>query len=82
MEAIERKCRNCDHFRESYFCGYVSSHCEVHGSLDMDQKERHPDTEAARCDDFAPKVDHPPRDPFAGVIERIMRNGRRAQGRR
>lgn len=82
MKSVERKCRNCDHFFESYFCGYNSSNCKVHGSLDMDQHERHPDTEAARCKDFTPKREHPPREPFAGVIDRIMKNGRRAEGRR
>lgn len=81
MNTDERKCRNCDNFRESYFCGYISSYCEVHGSLDMDQQERHPDTEAAYCKNFTPKVEHPPRKPFEGVIDRIMRNGRRAKGR-
>lgn len=82
MNTSERKCRNCDHFFGSTFCGYTSSNCKIYGSLDMDQHERHPDTEAARCKDFTPKVEPPPREPFAGVLDRIMRNGRRAEGRR
>lgn len=82
MNTVERKCRNCENFFQSYFCGYNSSNCKVYGSLDVDQCERHPDTEAARCKDFTPKVEHPPREQFADVLDRIKRNGRRAEGRR
>ena len=82
MKSDDRKCRNCDHFRESYFCGYVSSHCEVHGSLDMDQHERHPDTAATHCKEFTPKVDRPPRVPYAGTIRRIVKHGLMAERRR
>lgn len=78
----ERSCYACDHHREGLFCGYVSHDCTVHGSLDVDQNERHPDTAGATCPDFTPKVKHPPRDPFADVLERIARNGRRARGGR
>lgn len=70
-------CRDCDHFRACLFCGYESSECEIHGSLDVDQHERHPDTTAATCPDFTPKVEHPPRKPFDAVVDRIIRNGRR-----
>lgn len=70
-------CRDCDHFRTCLFCGYKSSNCEIHGSLDVDQHERHPDTTAATCPDFTPKVEHPPRKPFDAVVVRIIRNGRR-----
>ena len=44
-------CRDCDHFRACLFCGYESSNCEIHGSLDVNQHERHPDTAAATCPD-------------------------------
>lgn len=52
---IERKCRNCTNFYTSYFCGYESSNCKVYGSLDMNQKERHPETAGATCKEFAQK---------------------------
>lgn len=50
----DRVCYNCRHYKTSLFCGYISSHCEIYGSLDMDQHERHPDTAAATCDKFNP----------------------------
>lgn len=50
-----RKCYDCKHYRECLFCGYVSSHCEVFGSLDMDQKERHPDITGATCPKWSAK---------------------------
>lgn len=55
MSDTARTCYNCDNYFTSYFCGYNSSNCKIHGSLDVDQHERHPDTEAARCKDFEPK---------------------------
>lgn len=76
-----RSCYACDHHRESLFCGYVSHDCTVHGSLDVDQHERHPDTTGATCPDFAPKVDRPPGDKYSATLDRIARNGRRARGR-
>lgn len=76
-----RSCYACGHHRESLFCGYASQTCTVHGSLDVDQDERHPDTTGATCPDFTPKVDHPPRVYFADVLDRIARNGHRSRGR-
>lgn len=52
---IERKCYNCEHFYQSWFCGYGQCVCKVHGSLDVDQHERHPDTAAAACAEYKPK---------------------------
>ena len=49
---VERKCRNCQHFCTSYFCGYEQSICKIYGSLDMDQNVRHPDTAAENCGDY------------------------------
>ena len=74
-------CRGCDHFRTCLFCGYESSNCEIHGSLDVDQHERHPDTTAATCPDFTPKVEHPPRKPFGATVKRIIMNGHRGRYR-
>lgn len=53
--AMERKCYNCEHFFQSWFCGYGQCLCKVHGSLDVDQHERHPDTTAATCAEYKPK---------------------------
>ena len=53
-EEMERKCYNCTNFYYDCFCGYNACNCKVHGSLDVDQHERHPDTAAANCDDFRP----------------------------
>lgn len=69
MSNTGRKCYDCDNFFESYFCGYASCNCKIHGSLDVDQHERHPDTAAATCEDFAPKK--PKRPPTEK--ERIQR---------
>lgn len=74
-------CRDCDHFRTCLFCGYESSNCEIHGSLDVDQHERHPDATATTCSDFTPKVEHPPRKPFDATVKRIIMNGRRGRYR-
>ena len=51
-----RKCMNCKEYRESYFCGYTSAYCEIFGSLDMDQTERHPDTTGEKCPKWKEKV--------------------------
>jgi hypothetical protein len=51
----ERKCYGCEHFYQSWFCGYGACMCKVHGSLDVDQSVRHPDTAAAACPDFKSK---------------------------
>lgn len=53
--AMERVCYNCKHFYQSWFCGYGQCVCKVHGSLDVDQNERHPDTAAATCAEYKPK---------------------------
>lgn len=34
------------------FCGYNSSNCWIYGSLDVDQKEHHPDKTVQTCPDF------------------------------
>lgn len=51
-KCTERKCRNCKNFYTDNFCGYNACNCKVYGSLDVDQKERHPDTAAETCPDF------------------------------
>ena len=51
-EHPERKCYNCAHFFRDHFCGYAACNCKIYGSLDCDQKERHPDTTAATCPEF------------------------------
>lgn len=64
MNAAEnsRKCYNCKHFFTSYFCGYNSSNCKIYGSLDMDQKVRHPDTAAESCDQYEKREAETPRE--------------------
>lgn len=44
-----KKCSKCPYYYTTYFCSYESPRCKIYGSLDMDQKERHPDTAAASC---------------------------------
>ena len=51
----KRKCYTCENFYTSYFCGYDACRCKVHGSLDVDQHERHPDTAAETCREYAEK---------------------------
>ena len=48
----KRKCYDCKHFYQAYFCGYNASNCYIYGSLDCDQKERHPDETAETCKDY------------------------------
>lgn len=48
-------CYFCTHYRTSYFCGYIQDICEIYGSIDCDQRERHPDTEATQCKNFKEK---------------------------
>lgn len=50
----ERKCYNCRNFYRDNFCGYSACCCKVHGSLDVDQRERHPDTAAETCGEYTP----------------------------
>ena len=46
----KRWCYDCIHYRqEPYFCGYSACGCEIYGSLDVDQHERHPDRTADTC---------------------------------
>lgn len=47
-----RRCYWCKHYYTDGFCGYNSSNCWIYGSLDVDQKERHPDKTAQTCPDF------------------------------
>lgn len=51
----KRVCYNCANYFTSYFCGYNECRCKVHGSLDVGQKERHPDTAAETCEQYVPK---------------------------
>ena len=45
-----KKCNKCcNYYRQGCFGSYVASMCKVYGSLDCDQKERHPDTTAETC---------------------------------
>ena len=52
----KRKCANCTNYFGSYFCGYVSANCKIYGSLDVDQRERHPDTTALSCGQYKEKA--------------------------
>lgn len=47
-------CYDCAHYYEDGFCGYTASNCHIHGSLDCDQMERHPDVTADTCEDYRP----------------------------
>lgn len=51
-EHPERKCYDCANFYRDHFCGYAACNCKVYGSLDCDQRERHPDKTAAACPDY------------------------------
>ena len=51
----KRTCYECDNFFKSSFCGYDACYCKIHGSLDVDQHERHPSKTGAACRDFTPK---------------------------
>lgn len=53
-ECAERKCYTCQNFRREFFCGYGACRCDIYGSLDVDQRERHPDRTAATCPDYTP----------------------------
>lgn len=48
-------CYNCKHFYYDKFCSYNSCMCRIHGSLDIDQRERHPDTTANTCPNYEGK---------------------------
>lgn len=53
-EALAGKkwCYDCIHHRSGTMCGYESHECKIYGSLDMDQRERHPDVTADSCPDY------------------------------
>ena len=48
----KRWCYDCIHYYTDGFCGYNASNCYIYGSLDCDQKERHPDRTADTCKDY------------------------------
>lgn len=78
MSEPRRKCHNCEHYVESYFSGYISSNCKIYGSLDVDQHERHPDTEATRCKDFElkkPKRPETEDDRVQRLVRSLWPNG-------
>lgn len=50
----KRWCYDCGHYRTAYMCGYEECRCKIYGSLDCDQKERHPDKTADTCKDYTP----------------------------
>lgn len=47
-----KSCYKCKNFYQDTFCGYNACRCKVYGSLDVDQKERHPDTAAETCQEY------------------------------
>ena len=50
-------CYDCIEFvQEGSFCGYCACRCKKYGSLDQDQKERHPDRTADTCPDYKQKA--------------------------
>lgn len=53
----KRWCYNCKHYYTDTFCGYNASNCYIYGSLDCDQKERHPDRTADTCKDYTTECD-------------------------
>lgn len=48
----KRWCYDCEHYFQPHFCGYNSCNCNIYGSLDQDQRERHPDVTADTCKDY------------------------------
>lgn len=48
-------CTDCKHFYYDCFCDYESNNCHIYGSLDLDQKERHPAETAMTCKDYEHK---------------------------
>ena len=49
IDQTKRVCYNCIYYYESTMCGYNAASCYKHGSLDIDQKQRNPETSAAMC---------------------------------
>lgn len=72
MDNPGRKCSDCGNYWESHFCGYIQTLCKIHGSLDVDQHERHPDTAAATCKEFTPKRPKGP-ETEAEALQRMLR---------
>ena len=48
----EKLCYDCKHCQGSHFCGWTSYYCKIYGSLDIDQKERHPEETAKTCPNY------------------------------
>lgn len=55
----KRWCYDCAHYFTDHMCGYDACNCYIHGSLDVDQKERHPDRTADICKDYTPNGKEP-----------------------
>ena len=55
----KRWCYDCKQYRTDSFGGYKASGCWIHGSLDVDQNERHPDITADTCKDYEPNGELP-----------------------
>ena len=55
----KRWCYDCGNYYTSYMCGYNAYYCKIHGSLDADQHERHPDHTADTCKDYVPNGKEP-----------------------
>lgn len=52
----KRWCADCQEYYEmGSFCGYGKCMCKIYGSLDADQKERHPDQTADTCSNYKQK---------------------------
>lgn len=53
----KRWCYDCAHYyEEGCFGGYYACMCRIHGSLDCDQRERHPDRTADTCKDYTTEL--------------------------
>ena len=48
-------CYDCKNFYYDRFCGYNACNCKIYGSLDVGQKERHPDVSAMTCPNYNQK---------------------------
>lgn len=55
-EEGKRWCYDCQsYYQMGGFGGYMACQCRIHGSLDVDQRERHPDHTADSCPDYKQK---------------------------
>ena len=52
-------CYDCENFYEAYACGYSECCCKKFGSIDIGQRERHPDITADTCPEYIP-ANRPP----------------------